>query len=108
MKTPTIEQLAAYLPYDARVKHLQHEYCLDGHMIHDWVENPMFYGDYKLLLTPMAEMEQSTVEECGFNSFTDLKWSVVNGELSVKKFNLLLSKHMDLFGLIESGTAIPK
>lgn len=58
--------------------------------------------DFKLLLRPLSDMTDSELTE-----FNRLRISFEIG-LSPEGFRYLLSKHFDLFGLIEAGLAIDK
>lgn len=71
---------------------------------------------FKLLLRPLSDMTEEEAIECGnldydFSGEPDLnKWTWKDFDTlnSSSQFQYLLSKHFDLFGLIEAGLAIDK
>jgi hypothetical protein len=73
-------------------------------------------GGIQLLLRPISDMTDEEAAECGnldydFSSEPDLNiwnWKDFDTLNSSNQFIYLLSKHFDLFGLIESGLAIDK
>jgi hypothetical protein len=76
-----------------------------------------FYtDDLKLSLRPLSDMTEGEMEECG-NMIYDFsndevlakwEWQYFETGLDAEQFNWLLSKHFDLFGLIDAGLAIDK
>jgi hypothetical protein len=72
--------------------------------------------DIKPILRPLSDMTEGEMEECG-NMIYDFsndealakwEWKYFETGLDAEQFNWLLSKHFDLFGLIEAGLAIDK
>lgn len=72
--------------------------------------------EIKLLLRPLSDMTDDELQECGnmvydFSDEPELnnhRWQDFEVLLAPEQFHWLLNKHFDLFGLIESGLAIPK
>lgn len=70
----------------------------------------------KPILRPLSSMVHEELQECGnmiydFSNdpeLNDHKWQDFEICLAPEQFKWLLSKHFDLFGLIESGLAIDK
>lgn len=74
---------------------------------------------FKPILRPLSDMTEGELQECGnlvydFSDDTsglglnEHKWEDFTLLLCVEQFHWLLSKHFDLFGLIEAGLAIDK
>jgi hypothetical protein len=74
------------------------------------------YKKVHLDLRPLSDMTYQELQECGnmvydFSDDPELnnhKWQDFEIGLAPEQFHWLLSKHFDLFGLIEAGLAIDK
>ena|SRR6185503_1709549 len=75
-----------------------------------------FGNQITLILRPLNSLSKQEMEECGnldydFSGEPELNkwtWKDFNCLLTPNQFTFLLSKHFDLFELIESGLAIDK
>lgn len=75
-----------------------------------------FPGFILPILRPLSDMTYDELQECGnmiydFSDDAELnnhEWEDFKIGLAPEQFHWLLSKHFDLFGLIESGLAIDK
>jgi hypothetical protein len=78
----------------------------------NWHEND--FSKYKPILRPLNDMTHEELQKCGnmvydFSDDPELnnhKWQDFEIGLASEQFHWLLSKHFDLFGLIEAGLAI--
>lgn len=72
--------------------------------------------DIKLILRPLSDMTEEELQECGnmiydFSDDPELnnhQWKDFEIGSAPEQFHWLLSKHFDLFGLIDAGLAIDK
>lgn len=75
-------------------------------------------GNPKILLRPLSDMTEEEKEQIGFSAFEILRKNEFGDKVlparnisamwAAKQTAYLLSRHFDLFGLIESGLAIDK
>jgi hypothetical protein len=78
----------------------------------DWIHNK----NIKPILRPLSSMTEEEMKECGnldydFSDEPELNqwdWREFDTLISANQFHYLLSRHFDLFGLIEAGLAIDK
>lgn len=89
---------------------------IGGRLIEHLGNINMGHISIKPILRPLSDMSEEEMKECGcltydFSDEEDLmkwEWQDFKTLLSVEQFLWLLSKHFDLFGLIEAGLAIDK
>jgi hypothetical protein len=104
-----LKHLAPYLPYELKyffkgsvqeVRTLEPEDL--GEVMLEW-----FNQSKKPILRPLSDLTEDYANFWNY-SFRDFKWAIINKEVSVLCWHDLLSKHYDVFGLIEKGLAIDK
>ena len=102
-----LKHLAAYLPYGLKALD---KYPDGKPLIRDInVNNIMAFVDgdirSKPILRPLSDYTEDYANFWNY-SFRDFKWAIINKEVSVLCWHDLLSKHYDVFGLIEKGLAV--
>lgn len=87
----------------------------DGVLYHkDFKKNTASLQNLKPILRPLSDMTEEEAKEIGFwselyNKITGTeKGHAIYDLYTAEKLRLALSKHFDLFGLIEAGLAINK
>ena len=99
-----LKHLAPYLPYKLKISKIHYLNTGEGigsinHMLTTKSNN------YKPILRPLSDYAEDYANFWNY-SFRDFKWAIINKEVSVLCWYDLLSKHYDVFGLIEKGLAI--
>ncbi len=137
MRELTLKELAAYLPYDIKVKkqdgHIQSVYAASFrgvYFIDDMLNCRHGLSEIKPILRPITEVEDDIIHNGEtvnvldiMNGFWGLEWlgATEKFELHVYGRNIILSAdelpydlvqvllehHFDIFGLIEDNLAIP-
>ena len=82
-----------------------------GHLTNYWSPEE---AELKPILRPLSDMTEEELQECGNMIYdfsgdpelNDHKWQDFEIGLAPEQFHYLLSKHFDLFGLIDAGLAI--
>lgn len=108
MEKLTLEHLAPYLPYDLRIKDGTSEFTMDGSFLHQAIEYPLLYKDFKPILTPLEDFIGSEADKEIFGKGTYNMDSKINYKecLYYWEVQILLKHHFDIFGLLERGLAV--
>lgn len=90
---------------------------LNSGWLHELRSNSYELNDWKLILRPLSDMTEEEAKDC--HNLTTIQKSIDGKDvigyyrenepfLEPIQFAFLLSKHFDLFGLIDAGLAIDK
>lgn len=109
-----LKHLAPYLPYGV---HIAYEMFGNKYQtqpittVHIWGNkiNNIDINQIKPLLIPISEITSEEFESFGYkNTGWYVKGIIKNHLLGYKHFEYLISKHYDVFGLIDAGLALNK
>ena len=98
-----LKHLAPYLPYGLEIiNNVDKKRELTIEYLNYWNESTI---EIKPILRPLSDYTEDYANFWNY-SFRDFKWEIKNKQVSVLCWQDLLSKHYDVFGLIEAGLAI--
>ena len=105
-----LKHLAPYSLYGLKVKLFNNIDIITGidfenGIIETMSNNNCLTKNLKPILIPLSDYTEGYANFWNY-SFRDFKWAIINKEVSVLCWHDLLSKHYDVFGLIEKGLAI--
>ncbi len=115
-----IEYLAPYLPYDLQWKRCNKDnpkselvYKVETMVGRHLDDNYCDYSTYEPILRPLSDLSKQLKGFDGnmlawsfYNSEKDCYQAIINEEISLAFYKLLLQYHFDVFGLIPKGLAI--
>lgn len=99
------QYLHLYLGCELKSEKYPKDTPLDTEILHA-IEHDNLYGEFKPILRPLSSMTEEENKE-RFNEWY-LKEENTPLERNAREIKYLLSKHFDLFGLIDAGLAIDK